>query len=139
MLMTMVHAQGFFKADERLNQCFSCDYITGLEKNQPELIAYYNYFLDNSYYVVDLKKAEKRVDGIDIHTVTTKQEMWPVNGYFNEKQYKREKFNIMKYNFEFSLNNFKTYVWKEADVAIVIVPLSHISAGFKNHMKELNK
>jgi len=127
-------AQSLYKADQRLSDCFSQEYIAQLENSNSELIPYYNYYLDNSYYVVDLKSVGKEVTGADIHTVLVSDDSG-VKNYFSETAYSKEKFNPLKYHFNLSSNSFTTYVWKEAGIAIVFYPLSHISADYKKYMK----
>ncbi|MBT6685226.1 MAG: hypothetical protein HOB05_02760 [Bacteroidetes bacterium] len=48
-----------FSPDNRLFDCFENSYIEMLQEKNPSLIMYYNFFLDSSYYVVDLP-AEKQ-------------------------------------------------------------------------------
>jgi len=43
-----------FTPDKRLIDCYDSSYIEMLQKKNPSLIMYYNFFLDSSYYVVDL-------------------------------------------------------------------------------------
>lgn len=129
-----LNAQGLYKADQRLSDCFSQEYITQLENSNSELIPYYNYYLDNSYYVVDLKSVGKEVTGANIHTVLVSDNSGGKK-YFSETSFSKEKFNPLKYHFNLSANSFTTYVWKEAGIAIVFYPLSHISADYKNYMK----
>lgn len=38
-------------ADRRLTEVFEKDYIQKLETENPQIVQYYNYFLDNSYYI----------------------------------------------------------------------------------------
>ncbi len=135
LFITAVNAQTTLKADKRLYDVFSADYIAQLESSNSALIAYYNYYLDNSYYTVNLKTAEKLVTGEDIHLVTFGEESKQPVQYFSEKTYAKEKFNALKYNFKLSSENFVTYLWKEAGVAIVFKPLSHISAEYKTFMR----
>jgi hypothetical protein len=128
-------AQSLYKADQRLSDCFSQEYIAQLENSNSELIPYYNYYLDNSYYIVDLKSVGKEVTGTDIHTVLAIDNSG-VKNYFSETVYSKEKFNPLKYQFNLSSNSFITYVWKEAGIAVVFYPLSHISANFKKSLKK---
>ena len=115
--------------------CLSDNFITQLENSKSELLLYYNYFLENSYYVVDLKSVDKPVTGTDIHTVKLRSDIPGEVQKFSEKNYKKEKFNPLKYDFSLSMNSFTTYLWKDAGIAIVFHPLSHISADFKNYLK----
>lgn len=112
--------------DSRLLECFSAAEIEQMENTQPELIRYYNYYLDHSYYTVSLN-LEKPVTGKDIHSLTLRNG----NGGFQEKSFEAAVFNPLKYNLNLEQNSFTTYIWKEAGIALVFYPLSHIAAGFK--------
>jgi len=133
-ICTAVCAQKNYKADKRLYDVFSSEYIAQLEASKSELIPYYNYYLDNSYYVVTLKSAAKQLTGLDIHIVTSAVSQTTQN--FNEKTYSRETFNVLKYNFDVSSKNFITYIWNEAGIAVVFKPLLYISAGYKKFSKQ---
>ena len=136
LLVTTLNAQTTYKADKRLYDVLSSEYIAQLEASNSELIAYYNFYLDNSYYTVNLKTAPKLVTGTDIRTVTVADESKKPAQYFKEKTYSKANFNALKYKFELSSNNFITYLWNDAGIAIVFKPLSHISAEFKAFMKQ---
>jgi hypothetical protein len=131
-LSTTISAQDNYQPDKRLSDCFSAEELSQMVAGKSDLIPYYNYYLDNSYYAVDLKKAEKEVTGIDIHTVfnrTLNKET------FKMTSYSKETFNPLKYNFNLQKDSYVTYIWKEAGVAIVFYPLSHISNAFKEISK----
>jgi hypothetical protein len=129
--LTSVFSQNIFKADPRLYECLDAATIEQAETQQPELIAYYNYYLDHSYYVVSLK-SPKTIDGTDIFSVTLR------NGSerFSENKFSKQEFNPLKYNFNLSYNNFTTYIWKKEGIAIIFLPLSHISDNFKTYLKD---
>ena len=42
------------KADLRISQAFGQEFVTGLEKSDPLLILYYNFYLDNAYYIQEM-------------------------------------------------------------------------------------
>jgi len=137
-VFTNLSAQDLYKADSRLSECLGNEFISQLESSRSDLIPYYNYYLDNSYYVVKLNSLEKEVTGTDIHTVLKQSKNPNEKVYFSEKTYTKEKFNPLNYNFNLSSNSFTTYIWKEAGIAIIFYPLSHISADFKDYMKNQN-
>ncbi|HOV10857.1 MAG TPA: hypothetical protein PLL90_03740, partial [Bacteroidales bacterium] len=103
------------------------------------LLLYCNYFLDNSYYIVDLNTLDKKISAQDIHTVMLQNNNPQVKEYFKESSFVKEKFNPLKYHFNLSANSFTTYLWENEGVAIVFYPLTHISANFKEYLKNLNK
>jgi hypothetical protein len=133
-LFIMVSAQDIYKPDTRLSDCFSSAEISQMVATKSELIPYYNYYLNNSYYAVDLKKAEKEFTGIDIHTVMS-QTMGNEAKHFLEVSYSKETFNPLLYHFNLQKDSYVTYIWKEAGVAIVFYPLSYISNAFKELSK----
>lgn len=122
-----LHSQtNTIKPDARLFQCYSKQYVDNLLKTNPEQISYLNYYLDNSYYIVSLK-SEKPIEGIDIHTLISKSSKIK----FSEITYSKGSFNILKYNFYFSNLSALTYIWKEAGIAIVLLPEKHIKENYK--------
>ena len=133
---TTISAQDTYKPDKRLSEVFSQTDLSQMESSRSELIPYYNYYLDHSYYMVDLKKAFKEVTGKDIHTVTARTNGLETPALFNETKYSKETFNPLKYNFNLLSNYFVTYIWKEAGIAIVFYPLSQISNSYKLAKKD---
>lgn len=125
-------------ADTRLFQCFDSSYVMQLQKDNPLLIAYYNYYLNNAFYVVELQQP-KPVTGEDIHMVKLNEDISKgASIYFNEKTYNPESFNVLKYAFKTQDENYTSYIWKEADVAIVFLPRVKISEGYQKYIKENN-
>ncbi len=138
-IFTTISAQDIYKADKRLYDCFTADEISKMESTKSELIPYYNYYLNHSYYVVDLNKAAKAVTGTDIHTVKSRTNGSEIAVAFSDSKYSLETFNSLKYNFNLLSNYFVTYVWKEAGVAIVFYPLSQISNSYKKTLKTASR
>jgi hypothetical protein len=131
LVYTTVSAQDTYKPDKRLSEVFSQKDLSQMESSKSELIPYYNYYLDHSYYVVDLKKAAKKVTGTNIHTVNSRTNGTETSVLFSDTKYSKDTFNPLKYNFNLQSNYFVTYVWEDAGVAIVFYPLSQISNAFK--------
>ena len=124
--------------DPRLYECFDSSYISQLQKDNPMLIVYYNYYLENAYYVVELQQP-KPVTGEDIHKITLNEDLSKGSTvYFSEKTYTPGKFNVLKYAFKTQDENFVSYLWKEADVAIVFLPRIKISEGYQAYIKKNN-
>lgn len=120
------------KPDARLYQCYSKQYIDNLLKTNPEQISYLNYFLDNSYYTVNLKDAKKAIEGIDVATLQKTTD----KSKFTEVKYDKSTFNVLLYNFSFGDIPY-TYVWKSAGIALVLRPERHIKEDF--NMLKINK
>jgi hypothetical protein len=128
----------YYSPDTRLYECMDKAYVDQLSADRSDLILYYNYYLDHSYYVASIK-AEKPVTGTDIHTVTVNSDKKsPDKQLFNEKQYMQGKFNPLKYNFSPALDGFTTYIWKEAGIALVFYPLRYFQSQYNEYIKEQN-
>jgi hypothetical protein len=126
------------KADSRLYQCYDSCYVHQMMTNNPLLVAYYNFYLDNAFYVVQLKQP-KPVTGVDIHTVKINEDLSKGKTiYFKEKTFNASAFNVLKYSFGTNDVNFTTYIWKEAGIALVFLPRNKISAAYKEYMKKNN-
>jgi hypothetical protein len=124
--------------DARLYQCYDSSYIAQLQTINPNAILYYNYYLEHAYYTVELQKP-KPVTGEDIHNVTLNEDLSKgTTVYFDETSYAPEKFNVLKYAFKTHDTNFITYVWKEADIAIVFLPRKKIAEGYQKYLKDNN-
>lgn len=126
-----------YMPDQRLYQVMDKAYLDQLFIDKPELILYYNYYLDHSFYVAKLDN-EKPVTGTDIHSVSliTKGN---TDKKFSETVFNPSVFNVFKYDFGRDLDRFTTYVWQEAGVALVFLPQRHFQAQFKEYSKSINK
>jgi hypothetical protein len=125
------NSQTVSKADTRLSDVFGKVYVDNLIKTDAAKIAFYNYYLENSYYTTTLN-LPKPVTGTDIHTVVSKNDN---SKLFSETVFNKKTFNPLKYDFKVEENNFKTYIWQEAGIAIIFHPMSHIRSDFENFKK----
>jgi len=117
--------------DNRLIEVYGSTIVNDMLKGNPKKIEYLNYYLDNCYYVVSLNNSKKPIEGLDIKSVTNKK-----NGQnFGEKVYIKEKFNVLKYNFNTGDFNALTYIWKEVGIAIVFRPEKHVKEDFEKSYK----
>jgi hypothetical protein len=124
--------------DARLYECFDSSYINNMQLSNPALLAYYNFYLDNSYYTTSLTQP-KPVTGEDITKVTVNEDIAKKKViYFSEKTYTAKTFNVLKYSFKTQDLNFTTYLWKDANIAIVFLPRDKIAAAFKEYCKKNN-
>jgi len=120
--------------DKRLVEVYGNDGVSDLLKSNSKHIEYLNYYLDNCYYVLNLNNCPKPIEGIDIKLVTNKK-----NGQsFSERTFIKEKFNVLKYNFNTGDNYALTYIWKEAGIAIVFRPEKHIKEDFEKTLNQSN-
>jgi hypothetical protein len=126
-----------YQPDQRLYQVMDKTYLDQMFIDKPELILYYNYYLDHSFYIARLDN-EKPVNGIDIHTVQWNPDM-KVDKKFDERTFDAKTFNVLKYNFARDLDRFTTYVWKEAGIALVFLPQRHFQEQFQDYSKSINQ
>ena len=140
-LVTSLFSQNKNKVtpDPRLYQCFEKSYIDNFLINNPDMIDYFNFYLDHSYYTVKLDRiGEKPITGIDIHKVNIKSPDGKITTKtFNETSFNTKTFNALKYAFNNDNMNFPTYIWKEMGIAIVVRPEQYIKDDFK--MSKRNK
>jgi len=124
--------------DTRLYECFDSSYIKQLQQTNQTLLAYYNFYLDHSYYTASLTQP-KPITGEDISKVTVNEDIAKkAIIYFNEKAYDAKTFNVLKYSFKVQDNNFTTYVWKDANIAVVFLPRTKIAAAYKEYCNKNN-
>lgn len=125
-----------YKADSRLIICLGKDAVQELVDSKSDLLLYYNFILNHSYYTTSLNQ-EKEVTGTDIRKVSIKSEFaGKAPATFNESKFDPATFNPLLYEFAPELNSFKTYVWKSAGIAIIFKPISHVEAEFKEWMNK---
>jgi len=125
-----------YRADKRLYQILDKSYIEQLESQQSELIVYYNYYLDHAYYIIDLKQ-EKPITGENINTIKVRPEFSnSTEVIFSEKNFNKDTFNPLYYDFKEDFNNFKTYIWEEAGIALVFYPTKQFQSSFKEYKKK---
>ncbi len=134
-ILSHVYAQNTttITPDARLYECFDSSYVSQMQQNNPSLLAYYNFYLDNSFYVASLTQP-KPITGEDINKITVIKEVAKEKTiYFSDKVYDPKTFNVLKYNFKTQDFNFTTYVWKDANIAVVFLPRDKIAAAFKEY------
>ncbi len=130
----MLYSQVQVKPDSRLYQCFSEEYLKNLETSNPKLIAYYNFYLDHSYFI-STGKSEKKVDGNSIFSVKYKEQ---ANKYFDEdiKVFSTQKFNPLKYDFKIEKNLYSHYLIDDKTV-LIFYPMKRFMKEYKKYLIEL--
>jgi hypothetical protein len=125
--------------DARLYECFDKTYIQQLQKDNPELILYYNFYLDNSYFV-GKEVPEKPINGKDIHTVTLKNETSSDKiQYFNEdlSKFNPKTFNVLKYNFKTDYNKYTNYILGNTGKILIFYPKKRFIKKYNDYKKSL--
>jgi|GEM_PF-596710 len=126
------------KPDPRLYDCMEKSYIDGL-KSKPKLLLYYNFFLDNSYYVADAP--DKKVNGIEISTVSLRNpDASGKLSLFSEdfSNIKAGSFNPLKYDFHTQPNLFTNYILGKSGKVLVFYSEKVFTEKFNNYLKSIN-
>jgi hypothetical protein len=126
------------KPDARLYECFPKDYVDGLKDN-PRLLLYYNFFLDNAFFVSDAKG--KAPQGQDITKVTYK-EPGPDGQprYFNEdlSSFNPKKFNALQYQFNISHDKYTQYLLGNTGKVLIFYPQQYFTQKYREYLKTYN-
>jgi len=119
--------------DSRLYQCFSKEYIQEVQLNNPKLLAYYNFYLDNSYFI-SKTNSTKKMDIPSISNVKYKES----DKQFDEniKDFSMKTFNPLKYDFKIEKNVYSHYSLGNGDV-IVFYPLKRFMKKYNEYIIEL--
>ena len=111
--------------DPRLYECFESSFIeTQLEKN-PDLILYYNYFLDHSYYLTDLPPKEDFVQSLKVLDFSADEDL--------------SKLNVLKYKLELSNDRITYYRLGPRDKIIVFYSGKDFTRMYNEYMVSLGK
>lgn len=127
------------KPDPRLSECFTQEYIQQL-KNQPKLLAYYNYFLDHSYFIANADPA-KPVESTDIREVLTQDNGLGNGGKafdLDAEKINFKTFNPLKYAFVTNSERTVFYRLGNSGKLIGFYPVMVFDRMYKNYLKTLN-
>lgn len=94
-------AQSGTKVDQRLYDVYETSHIENLKVKNPELLKYYTYFLDNSYYILDLPAGKENAYQSIYNVKAAEIKGQPSKENFNEDPaiVGTTKFNPLKYEF----------------------------------------
>jgi len=113
--------------EPRLYECFDSAYVQRTLDRNPETIIYYNFYLDNSYYLSENNPEKPTIEAIDIFKV--KKINYKNSGipeFFNENltTFDTKKFNPLKYEFAIDFNKYITYKLGNTGKLLVFYPKS---------------
>ena len=126
-----INAQNETKPDERLYVKYSQNYISNLLENNPEMINYLNFTLDNSCYFVS--------DGSDKFVASQQLKLFdnnlktlidiPVNSV------NKSEFNVLKYDIQLNYTQRTTYRIGNTNEVVVFYSLKEMADRF-NKLKQ---
>ncbi len=128
------------KPDARLYECFDKAYIQQLQKDNPETILYYNFYLDNSYFV-GKQVPGKPVQGKNINEITLKNEISSGKvQYFNENvsDFNPKTFNVLKYNFNTDYDKYTNYILGNTGKILIFYPEKKFTKKYNDYKKFLS-
>lgn len=120
--------------DPRLNEALGDEQIQFLTQNNPDLIGYYNYFLDNAFVLIQ-HPAEK-VPGIIANVPLLELKNASLSMDKPDVAKGAKGINIFKYDFHLDQNNSTQYRLDNSGIIIVFYPAKVITA---NYNKARNK
>lgn len=119
----------FNNYDSRLLMKYSESYLFSLQENNPDLINYLNFTLDNSCEIIDIT-ADKIASCPYLYEYDNTNKTITENTLSVDQL---ENINIYKYNFEQDLNLNKVYRIKNSDnKAIVFISKSELAKRYNN-------
>jgi hypothetical protein len=104
----------------------------------PEGILYYNYYLDNSYYVATNDPSKPTSTALDIHTVKTiDASSSGKTSLFSEdlSKFDTKTFNVLKYDFATDFNKYTTYKLGNTGKLLVFYPKAVFIEMFNEYKK----
>lgn len=94
------NAQDQVQPDARLLEVYSQEYLNKIGKDQPHIIEFFNYKLDNSYQVVDLEGKTESMDLPLLSTVLLRRETEDSNIATDALDaYRNNNLNVLNYSF----------------------------------------
>ena len=125
--------------DPRLYEVFSQDEIQAWLVNNPIKILYYNYFLNNSYFLSTVVEGKPVVD-LNIYSVRQiKADKTGGHPLFNEdlSKFSKEKFNVLKYDFFIQEEHYSHYVLGKTGKVMVFYPKKMFEKAFQDYLASL--
>ena len=123
------------KADPRLYECFSKEYVESLADN-PRLLLYYNFYLDHAYFL-NIPEG-KPSQGVDITTVKYKEPGPDGNiRYFDEDvtKFDPKKFCALKYSFKPSQEGYTHYLLGNTGKVLIFYPANEFTKSYNEYLK----
>jgi hypothetical protein len=129
---TAISAQDINKPDKRLYEAFGKENVEFLLQNNPDLIEYYNYYLDNAFVLVQ-HNVEKTSSIVQKYPRLILKD--PLFSYDIPDISKGTKsINILKYIYNLKQNESSTYWIDKSGIAIVFYSVKTIMGNY-NKMK----
>lgn len=114
--------------DSRLFDCFDKSYIELLESKNPDLIVYYNFFLDNSYFITELPT--EKINSSKIQTLK------PLDKFKNSKT-NIASLNILKYDVKRFYDEYSFYRIGTTNKILVFYSEKEFMIKYNEHRKSL--
>lgn len=117
------------QADSRLQARFSTTTITNLTSQEAEIIEFWNYFLDNGFYVADI--GSKTADLTDFYSIPAKDPATGTAFDVSSEDPAETGFNVLKFDFSLDENAYTFYKLNSTQ-AIVFYPKSLLTQMYND-------
>ncbi len=117
-----------FIPDSRLYECFDKTYIKQLKDKNPALIVYYNYYLDNSFFISELPSEKINSNKIPKLKLLEK---------FKNSKTKIAKLNILKYDVKRYYDRNSYYRMGTSNKVVVFYSEKEFMIKYNKHRKSL--
>jgi hypothetical protein len=124
-------SQSTATADSRLSVLYSAEYLNELSASNPQELQYLNWYLDNSYTIVEMGTEKcatlPYLKLFDPATKTIGE---------NAENIDVENFNILLYSFERQYDKKSYYRIGDTGYAIILESYKNLAENFNNHQNE---
>ncbi|NTW34334.1 MAG: hypothetical protein HGB12_17230 [Bacteroidetes bacterium] len=134
------YAQTCITPDPKLYECFDSSFIKSTLLKSPESILYYNFYLNNSYYIIDNDTKKPTTEALDIYKVekSVKGKTEKIEFFSSDlSNFDIKKLNVLMYDFEIDFNKYTTYKMGKTGKLLIFYPKSVFLQKFTEYKKSL--
>lgn len=125
-LLLCINASGQQSIDQRLIDVFGKDKISAWQKNSPDSISYYQFFLQSAFEVYTPEWADAQTNLSDVSEFPLSKK--EIDALLTDQS----KFNVLLYISYFDENEAQTFRISDTGYMLVFHPLSYIRAKQKS-------
>lgn len=119
--------------DSRIAEVYGQVKVDAMLQKAPQKILYFNYFLNNSFYVSKTLPSNTVIKG-DIYSVPSRNNDYVFNE--SEELVKQGQFNRLKYSFRLESNKYTAYEMGSSGIYVIFYPEETYFANERTFIKE---
>lgn len=138
MFIIKSYAQIDITPDSRLYECFDSAFVKNTLLSSPVTILYYNYYLNNSYYIANNDVKKPTTEALDIYKVkkSIKGKTEKVEIFNNDlSDFDTKNLNVLMCDFKIDFNNYITYKLGKTGKLLIFFPKSVFLQMFTEYKK----